>query len=191
MSKSEVVLFNSGKNPISGLDGGKPYKLMPQTALCFSVEEAAKLKKLYRDNLIDEADARAKFSPAQVMADVAKNGAAPVSETPKEREAAPVKMGPLSDEDKEKIVIGLTDTLKMLAARGTSHEEISAMAAAAKVRAQIEMEPEANSKMTPDEIAEAIRLVRANEKSSEPITADVQESNAVIEKIKSILKGLA
>lgn len=137
----QIVLFNSGKTPIAGkLPDGSEYKLLPQKALCFPKSEADKLKRLYRDALIDEADARAKFSPATVMAETMKQAeekARPTTEAPPAT-IAPVKMTALTESEKEQIRVELKELLKKLKARGMNDDEIDAMAGSANLAAEME-----------------------------------------------------
>jgi hypothetical protein len=141
---TDIVLFNSGKNPISGnMPDGKPYKLMPQKALCFPASEAHKLKKLYRADLIDEADARAQFSPAAVMAEANREGKINVEprHVPSMFEA-PEKIKILTSDDKVQVAQEMKEVFKKLRAKGMTEEEIHALVSSANLGATIEMENE-------------------------------------------------
>lgn len=216
MTQPQIVLFNSGKNPLAGeyeLDGKKhAYKLMPNKAGCFPKHEAEKLKRLYSDVVIDEADARAKFSPAAVMAEQREAEFAAAASKPRDEASTSQSAGPVTEEDKDRIRSELTAVLVRMQDRGMSVEEVNAIASQAQIAAtlkkQVENETAAASKKeaeapaAPAELAQdpaiteeeseaaiaAIQAVRAKKAAANPDAPENQPAS-IMQRVRDVLAG--
>lgn len=187
MPQPQIVLFNSGKNPLAGeyeLEGKKnSYKLMPNKAGCFPKREADKLKRLYSDVVIDEADARAKFSPAAVMAEQREAEFAAATSRPRDEVPVSQPFGPVTEEDKERIRSELTAVLVRMQDRGMSIEEVNEIASQAQISATMKRQLENEAAAAPKREADAL-LSSADLAQDAAITEE--ESEAALAAIQAV-----